>query len=127
MKPQDTLISSGLYKLLILELILNSMFIPPNLDYKFTGKMLGGKYVYSVDDLMVVISLAKCYLILRLYYHYSKWTSEKIKRITKQMKIKNTYIFPIKCELKYRPFSFLLFVSFVTVVFVSIIIRVVEM
>ena len=61
------------------------MFIPPNMDHKFTGKMLGGNYVYSVDDLMVVISLAKCYLVLRLYYHYSKWTSDKIKFITKQI------------------------------------------
>lgn len=103
------------------------MFIPPNLDYIFKGKMLGGTYVYSVDDLMVVISLAKCYLVLRLYYHYSKWTSEKIQLITKQLKIKNPYIFPFKCELKYRPFSFLMFVSLVTVLFISIVIRVVEM
>ena len=42
------------------------------------------------------------------------------------MKVKISMIFPFKCELKYRPFSFLLFVTIATVTFISIIIRVVE-
>ena len=47
--------------------------------------------------------------------------------MAKKLNVNNMMIFPFKCELKYRPFSFLLWVTFATVIFVSIIIRVVEM
>jgi len=77
-KPHDTLYSSGLFKMMLLELLICSTFNPPGLDYNFEGKMLGGKYKYSFDDICVVFSLGKCYLLLRLYYHFSKWTSDRI-------------------------------------------------
>jgi hypothetical protein len=127
LKPYDTLYTSGLYKLFIIELVVCALFDPPNVNSIFTGKMLGGKYTYSLDDMMVVISLAKCYTALRLYYHYSKWTTYKVQSLTKRYNVKNLNLFPFKCELKYRPFLFLLCVTFVTVIFISIIIRVVEM
>lgn len=93
----------------------------------FTGKMLGGRYTYSLDDMMVVLSFAKCYLLIRLYYNYSKWTSNEVQGMARKHNVTGMYLFPFKCELKYRPFQFLLLVSIATVTFVSIIIRVVEM
>lgn len=64
---------SGLLKPFLLELAVSSIFTPPYLDFTFKGKMLGGDYTYSVNDLVVVISLVKCLCILRLYYHYGRW------------------------------------------------------
>lgn len=93
----------------------------------FTGKMLGGRYTYSLDDMMVVLSFAKCYLLIRLYYNYSKWTSNEVQGMARKHNVTGMYLFPFKCELKYRPFQFLLLVSIATVTFVSIFIRVVEM
>ena len=126
-KPHDTLITSGLYKMMCVELVICGTFNPPGVDYNFEGKMLGGKYKYSLDDICVVVSLCKCYLVLRLYFHFSRWTSDRIQMLAKAMRLKINMMFPFKCELKYRPFSFLLFVTFATVTFVSIVMRVVEM
>jgi hypothetical protein len=77
-KPHDTIYTSGLCKPLFIEVLVCSTFNPPGVDYTFEGKMLGGKYKYSLDDICVVISLVKCYQVMRLYYHFSKWTSSKI-------------------------------------------------
>jgi hypothetical protein len=77
-KDYDTLFSSGLYKGLFLELAICSLFDPPYVNSIFAGKMLGGRYTYSLDDMMVVISFAKCYLLIRLYYNYSKWTTGEV-------------------------------------------------
>jgi hypothetical protein len=104
-----------------------SIFDPPNVNSIFSGKMLGGRYTYTLDDMMVVIAFAKCYLLLRLYYHFSKWNTIQVQAMAKNLNVTNTVIFPFKCELKYRPFSFLLWVTFATVLFVAVVIRVVEM
>lgn len=126
-KDHDNMCSSGLYKGLLVELVICSLFDPPYVNSIFNGKMLGGKYSYSLDDMMVVIAFAKCYVVIRLYYHYSKWNTNKVQAMAKKHNVTGMYLFPFKCELKYRPFSFLLCVTFATVTFVSIIMRVVEM
>ena len=77
-KSHDGLWSSGLFKGLTLELLVCSLFAPPNVNAIFSGKMLGGTYTYSLDDMMVVVAMAKCYVVLRLYYHYSKWNTKQI-------------------------------------------------
>lgn len=126
-KDHDTLFSSGLYRRLLVELAICILFDPPNVNSIFSGKMLGGRYTYSLDDMMVVISFVKCYVVVKLYYHYSKWNTNKVKMLAKKHNISSLWLFPFKCELKYRPFSFLLCVTFSTVTFVAIIMRVVEL
>lgn len=126
-KEHDTLCSSGLYKGLLIELLICSLFDPPNVNSIFSGKMLGGHYTYSLDDMMVVIAFAKCYVVIRLYYHYTKWNTRYVQALAKKHNVTSTYLFPFKCELKYRPFQFLVSMTFVTVTIVSVIMRVVEM
>ena len=125
-KQSDTLISTGLASKLAMELALCCMLTPPLVDYKFTGKMLGGTYIYSLNDMMVILSLTKCYVVMRLYYHYSRWTTPKVQDYCRRYNVVNINFFPFKCELKYRPFYILLIVTLVTLVFVSILIRLVE-
>lgn len=59
----------------IVEVLICSTVTPPYFDYKFTGRMLGGTYTYSFDDMVVVVSLLKCLLLLRLYESFGKWSS----------------------------------------------------
>lgn len=62
--------------------------------------MLGGTYTYSFDDMVVVVSLVKCTLILRLYHHYSKWTTKDIETLSHHYNLQTTNWLPFKCELK---------------------------
>ena len=83
-KRSDTLCSSRLCYYLAGELILCSTFTPPYVDYAFSGKMLGGTYIYSLNDMIVVTSLTKSYILVRLYYHYSRWTTPDAEELCKQ-------------------------------------------
>lgn len=103
-KRSESLFSSKLGICLIIELAVCSVFTPPSVDVSFSGNMLGGTYTYSLNDLIAVASFMKSYIIIRLYYHYSKWTTSQAEEMCKQNNVKNMVLFPFKCELKYRPF-----------------------
>lgn len=60
---------------LIAELILCSTVTPPFIDWYYEGRMLNGSYTYSLNDLVTVLTLLKSYIMIRLYYHYSRWTT----------------------------------------------------
>eukprot|EP00347_Sterkiella_histriomuscorum_P006725 403351673 len=125
-KRSDSLCSSQLCVQMIIEFLVCSFFTPPYLDYSFSGKMLGGNYTYSLNDLIVVASLMKSYTLVRLYYHYSRWTTPDAEELCKSQNVKNMTLFPFKCELKYRPFYTLFFILIVTLVYISLIIRILE-
>jgi uncharacterized membrane protein len=75
-------VKSGLLKPMLVELVICSIHTPPHIDYAYHGKMLGGTYIYSIDDIVVVVSLVKCLIVFRLYYHYSKWgSSEEVEKL----------------------------------------------
>jgi len=61
----------------MLELLICSVTAVPNVNVVIEGRMVGGDYAYHLSDLFLIIMLLRCYLILRLYEHYSKWTTYK--------------------------------------------------
>ena len=77
--------------------------------------MRGGTYTYSLNDFVSIISFAKSYTIIRLYYHYSLFPTSV-----------NVPLFPFKCELRYRPFSTLLLILIITLFYIGIFIKTVE-
>ena len=82
------------------EVLLCSTVTPPNFDYKFTGRMLGGTYTYSFDDMGVVVSLVKCLVLLRLYLHFGKRKSKYVEELCSNNNIDSTALLAFKCELK---------------------------
>jgi hypothetical protein len=67
---------------LMFEMFLCMLFIPPGVDSGFDGYILGGGYYqYSYDAILCIFTLGKSYLVLRLYSHFSKWTSEDALKI----------------------------------------------
>ena len=87
-----------------LELIICSFTALPNVNYTFTGAMLGGTFIYHLTDVMLIIMLGRCFLILRLYEHYSKWTSFAASQLCKKYGTTNDAFFAMKSDLKDRPF-----------------------
>ena len=60
-----------------------SICTPPYVDEGFYGKMLGGNYTYSMNDMISVITFIKSYTLIRLYYHYSRWTTPEAEELCK--------------------------------------------
>lgn len=123
---------------MLIELIFCSTFVPPYVDVYFSGEMLGGYYTYSLNDICMlsinlktfivcVFSLLKSYTIIRLYYHYSRWTTLDAEELCIEANVKNMTLFPFKCELKYRPFYTLLVILLFTLIYMSFVIRIFEM
>lgn len=78
-----TLMSTGLWKYLLLEILINSLVCPPSVDFTFTMKSVGNSLVYSLDGMSSFFSLFRIYSVLRLFEHYSHWTNERSKRVCK--------------------------------------------
>ena len=66
--------------------------------------MRGDKFVYHITDIIMILSLLRSYLVIRLYEHYSKWTSFKSSIICKKYGTTANLFFAIKSDLKDRPF-----------------------
>lgn len=65
--PNDSIRSAGMTTPLFLELFVCAICCPPYLDSTFSGRMLGGTYVYSYNAIIFVIMLLRGYLVLRLF------------------------------------------------------------
>jgi len=122
-----TLLRSKLVFFMMIEVIFCSILVPPMIDVDFSGEMLGGNYTYSLNDIVCVFTFLKSYTIIRLYYHYSRWTTPQAEELCQESNITNMMLFPFKCELKYRPFYTLLFILLFILIYMSFIIRIFEM
>jgi len=60
--------------LLIIEMFICSLFMPPDSDINFTGKMMNGYYVYSEDGIMMLLTLLKLYLFGRAAFNVSTFS-----------------------------------------------------
>lgn len=78
-----TLVSTGLWKFLLIEILINSLVCPPSVDFTFTMTSVGNSLVYSFDALTSFFALFRIYSVLRLFEHYSHWTNERSKRVCK--------------------------------------------
>jgi len=74
-----TLKSSGSLEFMIIEMVLNAIVCPPMIDYCIVGD--NNDFIFPLDGIFYSISLARFYLIFRLYEQYSEWTNHKSSRI----------------------------------------------
>lgn len=75
--------NSGLWIYLSMEVIVQAFVCPPDVVYKFTVKQIGNDVTYSWDSLVAVVSILRFYTVFRLIQHYSYWTNERSKRVSK--------------------------------------------
>lgn len=103
---------------LILELIICSVFLPPHINISFSGEMLGNNYLYHIGEIILLFMLLRIYLVLRLYEHFSKWTSSKARNICRSYSTVSDAYFAIKSDLKERPFITIF--TFFTIVIITL-------
>ena len=74
---EETFLRSKQFLYFLLEVLICSVFIPPNVDRVFHGSIQQGTYMYSLNDIVCIISFLKTYNLVRLYYHLSRWTTRE--------------------------------------------------
>ena len=78
-----TLTSTGLWKSLLVEILIQACVCPPSVDITFSMVQLGQQIKYSFDTMTAIVSLFRLYTVIRLFEHYSHWTNERSKRVCK--------------------------------------------
>ncbi|CAG9311639.1 unnamed protein product [Blepharisma stoltei] len=101
--PQSTLKTSNLLQAMVPEMVIMGIFCPPYFDSTFSGTMLNGKYVYSYDVIIAVLTILRVFLILRVYTHFSIWLSNESFKEGKKLGVNTNVFFALKADLKYQP------------------------
>jgi hypothetical protein len=104
----DGFFSTGKWKYFLLEFLIFVIFTPPGLNGTFNGRMIFGYYIYSYNSIILFFSLFKIYYLLRIYWNYSIWTSDKITELSHEYRIPLGASFALKSLLKQRPYLFII-------------------
>jgi len=123
---QDTIFSTGIYKKLLLEMIILCIFTPPDINGYFSGNMLFGYYTYSSDSFILLIKIFKLYYLAIIYSHLSMWTSDQAKEIAKEEKAVIGANFAFKATLKRTPFLSIIILLTLTLILLSFMMRIFE-
>jgi hypothetical protein len=81
LNDDDTLLTSKLYRVMLLEMAVNLVHCPPGLNTTFELETLRFSMTYSVDSMLCLVMLSRLYLIVRLFTQYSKFSQAKAEMI----------------------------------------------
>ncbi|OMJ76449.1 hypothetical protein SteCoe_24192 [Stentor coeruleus] len=101
---RDTVFSTGLYKIMFIEIIFTLVVIPPYVDWTFDIQMLGFTVEYSLSTVLTFVSMIKLYVVVRLFGHYTEYTQEKAEIICSKHAVSANAFFALKCYIKNSPF-----------------------
>jgi preprotein translocase subunit SecG len=123
---KDIRIRSAIYSPSFIEFILKILIFtitsPPGYDLLFEGTMLGGRFSYTLDGIIMLITLHRLAFIVSIYFLMSKWNKREFRQLMcdfgldkpdekssdSKEKVKSLfnhryYIFFLKLEVKYYP------------------------
>jgi len=107
-KPEDTLYSSGYYKYLLLEIILNIFHTPPyidgNIELSQRDESKGNQKVNIDNILTIALLFFRSYQLVKYFALHSKWNNYKNEKICHECKTSLDFFFSIKAEFKHNPF-----------------------
>lgn len=86
-------------RMLVIEIFICCIFIPPGLNGILTFNTNGGTISYSYDMIFTSLILFKGYLVFRVYQHISLWTDYEAKKISNRMGIHTDEIFALKSDI----------------------------
>ena len=122
----DGIVSSGLLWREIIEILFVVIFYPPFQNHTFSGTMLDLYFVYNINSLIAAFVILKCYLIIRVYSYFSKWTSDEAISLCNKYNVESGLSFAFKAELTYRPYIALFFVTLVVISICAYFVRIGE-
>jgi len=125
-KPVDLVKSYGQsidFKVMLVELFLNLVHCPPGVDYKFSVTQLGAPLTYSFDTIALEVMYIRIYLIVRVFAHLSKWTSEMAEECCEPEGCEAGTVFALKAVFKDKPYATLLTVMIVSIIVFGLAVR----
>lgn len=123
---KDTIWTSGLYKLMIIEILIHSIFSPPGFDYFFDVNSLGYTITYSIDDIFTFFAMLRLYTLLRLFGHHSIYTQKTAETICERNGESADSIFALKSFIQDSPFLGIGIVFISLSLFSAIVMRIAE-
>lgn len=94
---------------MIKELIINIIHPFPYVSISFDFILLGKTITYDIVTILVSLQFCKMYHIFRLFGVFSKYNSNLSRKYCASYGVEASTFFSLKCELKEKPFSILLF------------------
>ena len=122
----DTVVSSGLYKPLVLEILLHCVCSPPGFDYFFSLNTLGYTITYSLDDIITFFIVLRLYTLLRLFGHHSAYTQTTAETICERNGESASTVFALKSFIQDSPFIGIGVVFFSLSLFSAVCLRIAE-
>ena len=104
---EDSIFTTGLWKYLLLEMIILGIFSPPGYDKIIYGNMLNGTYIYSLDSLIMLLYILKFFYLLKVITSFTIWSSDKVYKIGIKHKLTIGTSFIIKAQFKYSTYIFM--------------------
>ena len=109
MRPTEILRSSGQLPSLILECLICGLHSPPFIEYNFKIPNARENLTYSIDILLTLVTLLRSYLAWRVFVSGSFWCQEGAERVCQvECNTQGGPIFALKCEMKERPYMFIM-------------------
>lgn len=106
----DTLINTGIWKFLTIELILNSFAPYPflkSLVYKETSYYYNIVIEYKINDILLMVMFLRLYIIANFLLTFTLFRTARAQRICTQFSCQADSLFAIKSLMKQRPWTIL--------------------
>jgi hypothetical protein len=122
----DTLYSTGMLRLLALEVFLCSLHCPVGVEATFSVSNLGITMTYTLDELLSVIILVRVYLFGRVFDEAMGRSTAQARVISKWNKVGFGFLFSFRAMMEAAPVAFVATVMSITIICLSYAIRVFE-
>lgn len=126
LNDDDTLLTSKLYRVMLVEMAVNLVHCPPGLNTTFELESLRFSMTYSADSMLCLVMLSRLYLIVRLFTQYSKFSQAKAEMILRWYGEEASTAFAVKAFIYERALVSIAFIfTFMSVIW-SIFILILE-
>jgi hypothetical protein len=115
-------------RFLIFECIICTLHSPPFQDAVFFIPNARDNIPYSLDAILTIFPLIRIYLLWRVFAGGSFWSDERAERVCREIcHTEGGYMFALKCEMKERPYTVILFAMIILIFICGFAIRVAEL
>lgn len=127
--PFDTLITTGMWQSMALEMIINLIAPYPILDgckYIEYVSEYETEIIYEVNDILLYLSFARIYLAYRFCFFLTEFMNPRSQRVCAMYGCHSDSVFALKSLMKSNPFQVLLSSLFISIITLGYLLRIFE-